>query len=173
MVNIRSVLRNVKNSNITIRKEEDLFPPVTHLQWNPLKKFSRLRCHNNLLPKFTHMMNTDIALLTSFPLTGISSLWSMTSSWPNDVLSIYYGFSTKIANNSPEFLIVQFFPNTWRRKNHPVTRGDKITTPRSSRLIILLMSNGPQRYRYAKLRKSVNTSQEMTLQTNCSAIARG
>lgn len=58
----------------------------SELQWNPLKisqltKFAHLRYQNNLVPKYSHMMNTYIALLICFPLKSISHLTCIKISW--------------------------------------------------------------------------------------------
>lgn len=40
----------------------------------PIWAFSHLRYQNNLIPKCSHMININIALLISFPLNRISHL---------------------------------------------------------------------------------------------------
>ena len=58
----------------------------SELQWNPRKisqltKFAHLRNQNNLVPKYSHMINTYTALLICFPLKSISHLTCIKISW--------------------------------------------------------------------------------------------
>ena len=94
------------------------------LQWNPLKtsqltKFSQLSSQNNLVPKYSHMINTYIALLISFPFKSISHLTAIKISLCKNILNYLIHSCIKIPS-------VKFVPNSSVLVLHHQTQSDSL-----------------------------------------------
>jgi len=76
----------------------------------PIRAFSQLRYQNNLIPKCSHMININIALLISFPLNRISHL-------------VHYTIYSSPCNTFFTSKSQKHFPSSSIHCKHTVTKG--------------------------------------------------